>query len=283
MATFLLIKKMKIKEANAMPCSYIVGFPSITAWLGCIYALERFANTEGFDISFPAVSVVSHGFKLRAYKDSDSKYKIAGSALPLQSDGGRPSMIEEAKCDICVSLLVQCEGITIENKDNVVDFVKSRIKRMRFAGGELANNPYVEICTIDESASDQEKSLLRKLVPGYALISRRDLLMDESQPLSVLLDYLETNNHFEDGRWKQSKKMNGWIVPISVGFKDLTGIVAVKNSRAPDVEHHFAEPLVTLGEFVMPHRFDHVEDILWHYEYNEKNGIYACVNSKGAN
>ena len=44
----------------------------------------------------------------------------------------------------------------------------------------------------------------------------------------------------------------------------------------------FAESLVTLGEFKMPHRFDFIDDMLWRYHYDIENNLYLCQQKKQA-
>ena len=68
--------------------------------------------------------------------------------------------------------------------------------------------------------------------------------------------------------------------PLVVGFQGLTRLGKVKAQRDPNVSHRFAESVITLGEFKMPFRFSSVEDLMWHYEYDEGNDLYICKNEK---
>lgn len=42
--------------------------------------------------------------------------------------------------------------------------------------------------------------------------------------------------------------------------------------------HRFVEPVVTLGEFKMPYRFTDIDEMMWHYEYEEEQQLYLCKN-----
>ncbi len=281
MANFLFFRKIKIREANAMPCSYIVGFPAMTAWLGGVHALERFVREDGIDVRFSKTAVVAHEFHLRTHQDHDKKLRIIGKAIPLERGGGRSPLVEEAECDACVSLLIKCDSQTFIDGDELIEVVRKRLPKFRLAGGYIWNEPLIEFLSIDEDVPADSKKLLRRLMVGYALIERRDILVGKELVLDFFLDALRTNAVMEDGVWTYSRNQPGWVVPVVAGYKDLSGSAPVKRSRAPDREHHFVEPLVTLGEFVMPYRFDNVSDILWEYHYDKENGIYAVRNRKG--
>ena len=64
-----------------------------------------------------------------------------------------------------------------------------------------------------------------------------------------------------------------------VGFKDLTGKMNVANQRDDGYEHHFVEPLVTLGEFIMPYQCENIDSLMWYYDYDKVNGLYLCRNN----
>ena len=63
-------------------------------------------------------------------------------------------------------------------------------------------------------------------------------------------------------------------MPIATGFHGISELGEAKNQRDPDTPHRFAESIVTLGEFKMPHRIKSIEDILWRY-YQEED-LYLC-------
>ncbi|WP_228139785.1 type I-F CRISPR-associated protein Csy2, partial [Acinetobacter baumannii] len=42
--------------------------------------------------------------------------------------------------------------------------------------------------------------------------------------------------------------------------------------------HRFAESVLTLGEFVMPYRIEHIDQLLWQYHVDLENNLYLCKN-----
>ena len=81
--------------------------------------------------------------------------------------------------------------------------------------------------------------------------------------------------------WHYEKREPGWLVPIAIGFKGISPIGKVQNQRDETADHCFVESVVTLGEFRMTYRFQSVEDMMWHYEYDAANQLYICKNQAG--
>jgi CRISPR-associated protein Csy2 len=79
--------------------------------------------------------------------------------------------------------------------------------------------------------------------------------------------------------WKSYRKTTGWIVPIAVGFQGISELGMAKNQRDNKTPHRFAESVVTLGEFIMPYRIKHIDDMLWQYSIDIDNNLYLCQNS----
>lgn len=293
MAMYLLLSKIQVHNANAMSSPYTVGFPAMTAWLGAAHALERQLNAEGFpDVHFSGVAVASHACDVQLYKGpNDYRYSIVGTANPLRKKDGayeRPPFIEEARCHLCVSLLLRTQGVDGANKDQVEKMVASLLWRMKLAGGDIEKIGKVEIIQVSEESDADERWLLRRLMPSYVLVERRDLMVtgdgEDDDALTRLMDMLAVDYEAQDTgnglKWKGSRRAAGWLVPIAVGFKSISETVNAKHQRALEYEHHFAEPIVTLGEFRMPYHFRSIDEILWEYHTDLTQGLYLCQNQK---
>ena len=57
----LVMPHLHVQNANAISSPLTHGFPSITAFLGVMWALERRARSKGMDVSFKAVGVAWRG------------------------------------------------------------------------------------------------------------------------------------------------------------------------------------------------------------------------------
>ncbi|PXA74956.1 type I-F CRISPR-associated protein Csy2 [Vibrio sp. 11986-1-5] len=282
----LILPHLKIHNANALSSPFTIGFPAMTAWLGFVHALERKLSQSGLsDLMLHSAAVVSHRCDVQTHKgEGDYVYSIIGTGNPLDKDGSRSAFIEEARCHLDVSLVIEWSG----NKDEVqqpefIQQLQAVIATMKVAGGDVlaVGKPSVKsVITEDDTGR-----VLRQLMPGYVLIERRDLMIDAMQQgddaIDALLGYLTVHHHCEQFEEQSvvchsQRKTSGWIVPIATGFQGISPLGEAKNQRDPSVPHRFAESVVTLGEFVMAHKIKHLDDILWQYHTDLENDLYLC-------
>ncbi|VEJ56867.1 type I-F CRISPR-associated protein Csy2 [Pragia fontium] len=291
----LILPHINIHNANALSSSFTIGFPAMTAWLGFVHALERKLNKAGLpELMLHSAAVVSHRCDVQTHKgEGDFVHSIIGTGNPLDKDGSRSAFIEEARCHLDVSLVIEWGG----NEDQVqhADFaeqLQAVIATMKVAGGDVLSMHRPLNQSVDIDNPQETRALLRKLMPGYVLIERRDLMTEAmaqgSDALDALLSYLTVNHRceqLEDGSviWRSQRKASGWIVPIATGFQGISPLGEAKNQRDPSVPHRFAESVVTLGEFVMAHKIQHLDDMLWHYHNDLENDLYLCQQVNAIN
>lgn len=67
---YLLLRQVKIHNANAFSSPLTIGFPAMTAWLGAMHALERMLrrNEALSGIRLKKLAVSCHDFNLQTYK-----------------------------------------------------------------------------------------------------------------------------------------------------------------------------------------------------------------------
>jgi CRISPR-associated protein Csy2 len=288
MRRFLLLPHIKIHNANAMSSPYTIGFPAMTAWMGAVHALQRHLHQQGLtDVRLTGVAISCHQFDLQTYKGSgDFVHSIVGTSNPLDKDGSRPAFIEEARCHLEVSLLVENQGLDSDDREQFEELINNQLLRMKLAGGDVLSAKSVETFTVDENDDQDIKKLLAKLMLGYVLIERRDLMIqsmkqENKDALDVLLDHLKVMHRSiqdEEGKvtWSSSRKTPGWLVPVAVGFQGISDLGTAKNQRDSQTPHRFAESVVTLGEFVMPYRINDLDDMLWQYHADTEQNLYLC-------
>ena len=267
-----------------------IGFPAMTAWLGAVHALQRKLKQQGCDLNLNKVAVSCHDFNLQTYKGrGDFVHSIVGTANPLDKDGNRPAFIEEARCHLEVSLLIEIESSSKRQRDQLLELVNGIVASMKFTSGDVLS---AKPCTIlnfddDDDQSQQLRPILNKLMLGHVLIERRDLVIQSMQDgkdaLDSVLDYLKVTHSSiqdEDGKvtWTSKRKAQGWLVPIAVGFQGISELGHAKNQRDVNTLHRFAESVLTLGEFVMPYRIESIDQLLWQYHVDLENNLYLCQN-----
>jgi len=301
MQCLLLLPHIQIQHANALSSPYTIGFPAMTAWLGAVHALQRKlqsalaeqADQKLTDLLFKRVGVICHQLDLQTYKGrGDFVYSIIGTGNPLDKEGDRPAFIEEARCHLEVTLVIETAGITKDDEEKILPLLEKFLhSQMKMAGGDITNFAPPAFIRVNQDDQLEMRKFIRKLMPGYALIERRELMVEAMErgqdALDALLDYLTIKHRSEideDGivSWTSKRKTTGWLVPVATGFQGITPITApgeTLNQRDPTVPHRFAEAVVTLGEFVMPYRLNSLDELLWHYHYEELNDLYLCQQS----
>ncbi len=284
----ILIPHIKVHNANALSSPFTIGFPAMTAWLGATHALQRKLNQAGFEqLTFIATAVISHQCNLQTHKGvGDYVHSIIGTGNPLDKTGARSAFIEEARCHLDVSLLIEYKGVSKDDEDRLLDKITHCLTaNMKIAAGDIFSfNPPVAN-RLAEGEDKDLRRLTRQLMPGYAIIERRELMQDAMQQgqdaMEALLDYLAIHHSCEqddEGRvtWSSKRKTAGWIVPIATGFHGIAGLAEAKNQRDPDMPHRFVESIVTLGEFKMPHQIKSINEILWQYQIEIEKNLYLC-------
>lgn len=285
--TVLIVPHIGVHNANALSSPFTIGFPAMTAWLGAVHALQRKLNRDGLeDLKFNATGVVSHKADLQVHKGvGDYVYSIVGTSNPVDKDGKRPAFIEEARVHLDVSLVIEFSGLHKRDEEKFLERVVHHLKsRMKMAGGDIfkLRKPFIE--RVEEGEENDIARVRRKLMPGYAIVERRDLMIEAMDrgldAMEALLEYVTIHHSCEkdDDKvlWTSRRKTAGWIVPIATGFQGISELGKAKNQRDADKPHCFAESIVTLGEFKMPYKVESIDEILWHYSVDNEHGLYLC-------
>lgn len=295
MRNFILIPHLKLHNASAMSSPYTIGFPAMTAWLGAVHALQRKLQAKGYaTIHLNKMAVSCHDFNLQTYKgQGDFVHSIISTANPLDKDGNRPAFIEEARCHLEVSLLIECQNFDPDEQIHFLETLDQLIFTMKFASGDVLSTKNSQMLFFDEDKDQdaQLKPVLNKLMLGHVLIERRELVIEAMQQgqdaLEAILDYLKVThsaNQDENGQisWTSKRKASGWLIPIAVGFQGISELGQAKNQRDSNTPHRFAESVLTLGEFIMPYRIENIDQLLWHYHADLDNNLYLCQTSNQA-
>ena len=287
MKDMLLIQNIKIHNANALSSPYTIGFPAMTAWLGFMHALERkLKNTEFSDIQFTGLIVSCIDINLHTYKGKgDYINSIIATSNPLDKSGKRPSFIEEASCDIEMSIAIECQ-MNIIDHDKFTTLIDNLLPMMKIASGDILSLAPSKHLEVD---NNEPRGLTRYLMPGFCLVSRQYLMQQSMQNgmdgIDALLEYLKVTTDIKIDenkkitRKKPNKQQQGWFVPIAIGYQGISELKIIKNQRDSTTPHKFAESIITLGEFIMPHHFDNIDEMIWRYKRDKNNDLYLCQNN----
>ncbi len=290
---FLVLPHLRIHNANAMSSPYTIGFPAMTAWLGAVHAMERkiqaLNRPELNAVRFVSTAISCHDFKLQTHQgENDYVASIISTANPLDKDGNRPAFIEEARCHLEVTLLIEIKGLNPDHDAILLGDIDSICKTMKFASGDLLAMQQPKCITFNEDDEAAYQPIVRHLMLGHVLIERRDLMVADMQQgadaMDAMLNYLKImhrSTQNEDGKatWTSTRKTKGWIVPISVGFQGISPLEKAIEQRDSETPHRFAEAVLTLGQFVLAYKIGvdySIEDILWQYHADIENDLYLC-------
>jgi len=290
----LLLPHIKVQSANALSSPFTIGFPAMTAWLGAVHALQRKVNESGLlNMNFTSAAVVCHDMNLQTKVGNFFQSIIVPKRPPSTKKeltdfnaGSAPSFIEEARCHLDVSLLIEYPRINRDDEEVLKEQVNHHLNAsIKIAGGDILSFKKPTLFRIEEGNDTELRRLTRQLMPGYAIIERRELMIDAMEQgkdaIDALLDYLAIHHSCEqddDGNivWARQRKTSGWIVPIATGFHGITELGTAKNQRDTHTVHRFAESVVLLGEFRMPTRIHKLDEILWHYHTDLEKNLYLC-------
>lgn len=310
----LILPRLRVQNANAISSPLTHGFPSMTAFLGLMWALARKLEAHYLPLAFDSVGVICHDFDEQVTEGGYVKaFRLTRN--PVDKDGGSAAIVEEGRMHMEITLIFGISGGFVEldehAHDAIAQTVAFELAGMRIAGGSVLPSgdwrSRPALLRFGDDAEDVRRRfrhLRRRWLPGFALVCRDDLLRarldqlreaaSETTALDALLDLSRFNwrpvrpDAESDGasataakvEWKPEPRP-GWIVPIPVGFGALSGLLPageVQSARDRDTPFRFVESLYSIGQWVSPHRLDNAEQLLWYASTDPAAGLYRCRN-----
>ena len=320
----LVLPRLRIQNANAIASPLTHGFPSITAFTGLMWALERKLTQAGVPLRLHAVGVVCHHHQEQVTQGYVRSFNLTRN--PVDKNGGTAAIVEEGRVHLQITLMFavsekQVSGaasaLVQDNPTQLAEWARLAgevLAGMRVAGGSVLPSrpvpgkrvrPWMDVLPDDpEAAATVFRAWRRQWLPGFALVGRDELLAQRlqhlraTQPDATLLDawlHAARFNHqplpsangtpAPDGKvaWGDPlrPKGSGWVVPIPVGYAALTAphpAGSVRNARDTSVPLRFVESVYSLGEWISPHRLQSLQQLLWHPEADQAQGLYRCRN-----
>lgn len=306
----LVLPRLRIQNANAISSPMTWGFPSMSAFVGLMHALERKLYAAGINVALEKIGVICHDFEAQA---TEGGY-IRGFHLtrnPVDKTGGTAAIVEEGRIHLDITLIFTIDTAAAEGERVCIAAqIGEIVAGMRIAGGSVIPNRSVphhkqrpQWVTLDDDEERRQKQfarLKRSWLPGFALTLRDDYLtehlktLQQQNPDASLLDAwldLSRLNHYcalenegqanEKPVWQAQRPYRGWLVPIPVGYgaiSDLFQPGEVANARDAKTKFRFVESLYSMGEWVSPHRMKQPEDLLWYVDNNEDAELYRLNN-----
>ena len=314
----LVLPHLRVQNANAISSPLTWGFPAITAFTGLMTALERKLGPQA-GLTLHGVGVICQGFEPQVTEGRFTR-SFHLTRNPVLQDGGTAAIVEEGRVHLDITLVFDVELALSQSgeveRTRLAQHTGELVRGMRIAGGTVVpalpgntrNPPPPQLVLLSDAVEERLKQfrrLSRRWLPGFALVSRDDLLqarqmeMQAIQPGATLLDAwldLSRLNHRairhktvdektgeprETTEWTIDKRP-GWTVPIPVGYAPLTALHppgAVDGARDASVPFQFVESVYSIGQWISPHRLNNVAQMLWQPSHDPATGLYRCLNA----
>lgn len=304
MNTLLMLRNIRVENANAIN-GLTWGFPAITQFLGFMHALQRkFPPT--LKLQMEKCGVICHKHSLQTYGSKEDQV-FGLTRNPLTEKGKTAPFNEEGRMHLTLTLVISCKGWVDDGKKEQQKVIEQLALSQRLAGGTIIDIGEVSLLEVSESEEEHledERKWLRKLLPGFALVQRSDLMpaqlkaMSTSNPETDVLDAWlafsslrfepepsQEQNGFQEQNavlWRRiARAEEGWLVPIALGYRGISDLYApgkTRRARDPRVPFRFVESVYTIGQWISPHRLKSIQDVMWGYLVDPDNGWYLCTN-----
>ena len=309
----LVLPHLRIQNANAISSPLTHGFPSITAFAGLGWALERKLAALGTGLRLTATGVIAHSCQEQVNQGYVSTFCL--SRNPVGKDGSTAAIVEEGRIHLDITLVYALQIQTDEQRlallrhegaaqrQALADQIGELVAQGRVAGGSVlpaqpapGRSTRPQLLLMEEKPEErarQFRRLRRQWLPGFALVGRDDLLQQRWQQLqrqnsaaSLLDAWLELSrfnwrshsNEQGEVQWAQDRPAgSGWCVPIPVGYGALGDPYpagSVANARDNSTPLCFVESLYSIGQWISPHRLDDVDQLLWYDDNQLDQGLY---------
>jgi len=305
MKSVLMLKHIKVENANAIS-GLTYGFPAISNFLGFTHALSRTLQRK-HNLALGGCAVICHQHHVNAYQPAGwGDYVFSLTRNPLTKEAKTAAFVEEGRMHMDVSLLVECDfsdedfdfntGSDTQDVKCFQDFIREAALMQRLAGGTVQSIKDVVFAHVPDRSDELNRftrNHLFKLLPGFALVDRSELLKNhfdvlkvdkpEIEMIDAWLDFCalrqkarpeikegEMPNEDTSASWEYvPKPAKGWLVPIAIGFKAISPLYdggEVARARDPNTPFRFVESAYGIGEWLGLHRIRDLDQLFWRYE-----------------
>ncbi len=304
---YLVFNKVQIADANSISSPITYGFPAVTGFLGAFHAMSRKMMTMETwqDYSLGGVLLACHDCQPQIYRPSKySNYTFNQSRNPIKKDGKTASIIEEGKCHLTMTFVVEVLGedeLSVDEKQQLIAQSQTWILQQRIAGGSVHALARFDPVTFIEAESID--SVIPMLMPAFVLMDAQQDFAEiigevqaenlDATALDALIDVCALHHIPEEKTkkgqtvtvWKTTSKKTGcgWLVPMPIGYQGISpkyeaGIM--QHTRNPEYPSQYVEAIYGLGKWVYPQRLgENIANAFWRYTYDEEHALYLIAQN----
>lgn len=312
MKSLLTLRHIWVENANAI-AGLTYGFPAISNFLGFTHALSRSLQAD-LNLELGGCAVICHQSAVNAVQPAGwGDYVFSLTRNPLTKEEKTAAFNEEARMSMDISLVIECDfthydfdfntGSIEKDITQFEQYIMNKVFMLRLAGGTINNIKKIQFSEIPENSEEKElftRKQLLKLLPGFALTDRADLLqahylaLQKINPAAELMDawldfsalkyhaLTDEENPAEESKasWQHIEKpASGYLVPIAIGYHAVSPVYAnqeVAGTRDGSLPFCFVESAYSVGQWISPHRLDNLQSMIWRYQATDK--AYLCQN-----
>ena len=227
----LVFPHLRIQNANAISSPLTHGFPSITAFTGLMWALERNLAKAKVPLRLHGVGVICHHHQEQTTQGYVRSFNLTRN--PVDKDGSTAAIVEEGRIHLDISLVFSVSEIrTADTVPKLRGATKPTHRNGRIRQATCwrkcvspaaacclpvrtwpARASWLAVLADDPQERDRQfRQWRRQWLPGFALVGRDDLLADrlrrlrERDPQTSLLD-----------AWLHASRFNHEPVPLQDG------------------------------------------------------------------
>ncbi len=295
MSSLIILRHIRVENANAI-AGLTYGFPAISHFLGYSHALSRQLQ-QSHNLTLTGCGVVCHQQQLHAYPSGWDR-TFALTRNPLTKEAKTAAFNEEGRMHMTVSLLLECDGLIADGEHGnqaLAQHLAAVCVNQKLAGGTIVDIRQINVCAFPEDQA-QTRSLMRRLLPGYVLLDRHELLtahfnaLKEANPQAEMIDaWLDfcaikmkasevISEESQSVHWEYIPKPgSGYLVPLATGYRAISPCYEggqVEKTRDRHTPFCFVESIYSVGEWRGAHRIDDIRSVLWRYDSHD--GGYFC-------
>ena len=270
----LLLPRLQVQNANAISGPLTWGFPPPSAFTGFAHALER-RLAESWGQRFTGVGIICHQFEPQVSRPNKRIHQVFSLTRNPVFAGWKKfedkasALVEEGRAHLEISLLLGIRDyLNPDQCNDLAEDAQCIVQGMRLAGGSILpcrdGKRFAAQCLILPSAAAERhtefRKLRRRLLPGFALVQREDLLAarltemrcenTKANALDALLDLcslhheppVEGSGHAQDTEQAEAlepietdleeatadqtawtiRPRLGWLVPLPIGYAGIS-------------------------------------------------------------
>lgn len=261
---FLILKRMRVEEANALTSPYSAGIPSLVSIGGWVEALFRSAKEKGMKAEYDGFFPLFHRVEPKFYPKGYGEMVLVAKKPPLRHDGQNAPIPEEPLVNCEISLFVSMR-VKARDRERFLRHVERFAKRFPFAGGNVVSLGSVGAKTLETPAD-----AMREVGPGYVLVYPEEEFAEaveknDGDAMEAFLEFFEMEKRREndDGSVSVRRLRKGWYVPMGVGYMRISDSVPTGTRDDGKEKRYFVESVAVPCEVKMPTGVFSFGEILW--------------------